>query len=195
MFDAIPSFVFVVDDDVRILEYNLKASELLQSHRAAIIKRRGGEVLHCIHSTEADEGCGHASACKYCVIRNSVKEAFSGNRIVHRRAKLEIIHEDKKTELYALINASPFYFDEKQLVLLIIEDISEIAELNRMIPICSVCKKVRNDENTWHLIESYFKDHWDLEFSHGFCPECYEKELKKIESLKKSLPNQKISGG
>jgi hypothetical protein len=192
VFDAIPSFVFVVDDDVRIQEYNIKAAELLQSPKSAVLKRRGGDVLYCIHSTETKEGCGHAPACNNCVIRNSVTEAFSGNRIIRRRAKLEIIHDGNTIELFSFITASPFSFDGKQLVLLVIEDLSEIAELNRMIPICSYCKKVRNDKDTWHRIESYFEDHWGLEFTHGLCPECYEKELKKIEKDSKSQNKPKI---
>ena len=66
-------------------------------------------------------------------------------------------------------------------MLLVIEDISEIAELQRMIPICSICKKVRDDKKSWFRLEAYFKDHWDVDFSHGYCPECYKSEMEKIE--------------
>ena len=75
-----------------------------------------------------------------------------------------------KIEIYALITASPFSFQDRQLVLLVIEDISEIAELYRMIPICSVCGKVRDDKESWMRVEAYFKNNWDVDFSHGLCP-------------------------
>lgn len=181
VFDAMPLLIFVVDDDVRILEYNVTASELLAAPRSAILKRRGGEVLHCLHATEVPEGCGRAPFCKNCVIRNSVAEAFHGNQVVRRRTKLEMIRDENKLEIYALITASPFLYEQRPLVLLVIEDISEIAELKRMIPICSNCKKVRDDKESWLLVETYFKEHWDLEFSHAFCPECYQVELDKME--------------
>jgi hypothetical protein len=191
VFDAIPSLIFVVDDDVRIQEYNAAAAEILSLKRPAILKRRGGEVLNCLHATDVPEGCGRAPLCKACVIRNSVTEAFQGNRVVRRRKKLEILREGHKTEIYALITASPFYYKKRPLALLVIEDISEIAELQRMIPVCSICKKVRDDQKSWSRFEAYFKEHWDVDFSHGYCPECFKKEMDKETKILKTY--QKIS--
>ena len=68
VFDAMPSLIFVVDNDVRIQEYNAAAADLLTAKRSTILKRRGGEVLHCLHAAEAPEGCGWAPFCKDCVI-------------------------------------------------------------------------------------------------------------------------------
>ncbi|RPI36856.1 MAG: PAS domain-containing protein [Nitrospiraceae bacterium] len=180
VFDALPSLVFVVDDDVRIQEYNAAAAEFLLVQRSAILKRRGGEVLHCLHSTDVPEGCGRAPFCKNCIIRNSVDEVFQGNRVVRRRTRLEIIRDGNKIELYALITTSPLRYKKRQLALLVIEDISEIAELRRIIPICSICKKVRDDKESWSRVEAYFKEHWDIDFSHGLCPECYKLEADKV---------------
>ncbi len=182
VFDALPSIIFVVDDDVRIQEYNRTASEFLQSTRSSVLKRRGGEVLHCLHATDVPEGCGRGPFCKNCIIRQSVTDAFHGNRIARRRARIEIIRNGGKTEIYGLITASPFDYQGKPLVLLVIEDISEIAELQKMIPICSVCRKIRDDEESWSRIEAYFKKQWDVDFSHCLCPECYEIEREKLEA-------------
>ena len=181
VFDAIPSFAFVVDDDVRIQDYNAAAGELLSVERLVIIKRRGGEVLHCIHATDVSEGCGRGPFCKDCVIRNAVAEALQGKRVVRRRTRLEIIRDGDKITIYALITASSFRYKERPLALLVIEDISEIAELYRMIPICSVCKKVQDEKKSWSRVEAYFKEHWDLDFSHGLCPECFKNEMAKLE--------------
>ena len=110
VFDALPSLVFVVDQDVRIEEYNAAASDLLIAERKAVLKRRAGEILHCIHSSEVQEGCGRSPSCKDCIIRNSVTEAFEGHRVVRRRTRIELIRDGSKMELYALITASPFSF-------------------------------------------------------------------------------------
>ncbi len=181
IFDSIPSLVFVVDEDVRIQEYNNAAAEFLLMKRHAVIKQRSGEVLKCIHSTEEPGGCGHAASCKECVIRMSVKAAFGGKRVVRSRTRIELIRDEKKTEIYALITASLFYYKEKKLVLLVIEDISEIAEIHQMIPICSICHKIRDEKEIWSRIEAYFKTHWDVDFSHSLCPECYKKEIEKLD--------------
>jgi PAS domain-containing protein len=181
VFDVIPSWIFVVDDDVRILEYNAAVAGLLSEKREAVLMRRGGEVLHCLHSTDVPEGCGRGPFCKNCVIRNSVTEAFQGNRVVRRRARLEIFQDGTKLEIYALITASPFQYQQKPLVLLVIEDIGEIAELRRMIPICSICKEVRDEKETWTRVDTYFKKHWDVDFSHSLCPKCFQREMEKMK--------------
>lgn len=48
----------------------------------------------------------------------------------------------------------------------------EIRILKGMVPICSSCKKIRDDKGFWTQIESYIKTNSDVEFSHGICPEC-----------------------
>lgn len=182
VFDALPSLVFVVDQDVRIQEYNAAASDLLIAERMTVIKQRAGEMLHCVHSSEVPEGCGRAPDCRNCIIRNSVMEAFQGNRVVRRRSRFEIIRDGKKIEIYALITTCPFSFEDRSLALLVIEDFSEIAELHRIIPVCSVCKKVRDDKESWMLVEAYFKRNWDVDFTHGYCPDCYKIEMDKLKS-------------
>jgi len=111
--DAMPALVFVVDHDVRIQDYNAAAGEFLSAKRTAIIKRRGGEVLHCVHATDVPEGCGRGPFCTNCIIRNSVEKAFDGHRVVRRRAKMEILREATMLEIYALVTSSPFRFEEK----------------------------------------------------------------------------------
>jgi len=175
VFDAIPSLIFVVDDDVRIQEYNAAAARLLLAERDTILKQRAGDILHCLHTSETAKGCGHALFCKKCIVRNSVTAAIHGESIVRKRSKMEIIQDGKTIEIYALITTSPFHYKGKEFVLLVIEDISEISELQRIIPICSYCRKIRDDKESWLRVEAYFKNNWDLDFSHALCPECAEK--------------------
>jgi hypothetical protein len=47
-------------------------------------------------------------------------------------------------------------------------------ELQAILPICSYCKKVRNDRNYWEQVENYLLKHSGLRFSHGVCPECFK---------------------
>ena len=53
--------------------------------------------------------------------------------------------------------------------------LSEVKTLQGFLPICSHCKKIRDDKGYWDQIESYIHKHSDAEFSHGICPECAEK--------------------
>ena len=72
VFDALPSLVFVVDDEVRIYECNAAAENLLRAKSATVLEP-AGQVLHCLHATDVPEGCGHAEFCRDCVIRNAVR--------------------------------------------------------------------------------------------------------------------------
>jgi DNA repair exonuclease SbcCD ATPase subunit len=53
--------------------------------------------------------------------------------------------------------------------------LSEVKTLRGFLPICSHCKKIRDDKGYWNQIESYIHKHSDAEFSHGICPECAKK--------------------
>ena len=56
----------------------------------------------------------------------------------------------------------------------------EIKILRGILPICLVCKKVRNDNGYWQQVEEYIRDHTEVAFSHGYCPECYKEECEAI---------------
>ena len=56
--------------------------------------------------------------------------------------------------------------------------LARVKQLQGLVPICSYCKKIRNDRNYWQRLESYLSDHSEAQFSHGICPECYEKIVK-----------------
>jgi DNA-binding response OmpR family regulator len=56
--------------------------------------------------------------------------------------------------------------------------LSQVKQLQGLLPICLYCKKIRNDKNYWQQVESYIMEHAEVRFSHGICPECYEKVVK-----------------
>jgi hypothetical protein len=182
VFDALPSMIFVVDQDVRIQEYNAAAKALMASRRKNILQKRAGEVIKCVHAEKTAKGCGGSPQCSKCLIRDSVNQALQGRRVVRRRSRIEVMQKGHQSEIYGLITVSPFSFGNTPHALLVIEDISEIAELYNTIFICPVCGKMQGDKKVWMRVESYFKNNWNVECSHGYCPDCFQKEMKKIKS-------------
>ena len=55
------------------------------------------------------------------------------------------------------------------------EALDRVKTLSGLLPICAVCKKIRNDGGYWQQVEEYIHDHSDAQFSHGICPECARK--------------------
>ena len=63
--------------------------------------------------------------------------------------------------------------------------LAEVKTLREILPICSYCRKIRNDQNYWDTVENYISQHTNSRFSHSVCPDCYKNELEpEIERLK-----------
>ncbi len=60
--------------------------------------------------------------------------------------------------------------------------LAEIKTLKGIVPICSFCKKIRDDQGYWAQLELYISQHSDAEFSHGICPECMKKQMDKLKN-------------
>jgi PAS domain-containing protein len=180
--EAIPLPIFVVDEDVRIFWSNQSAELLLHNEPDVVFLQRCGDIMHCLHAVESSEGCGRTEFCQDCSIRNSVQQSFQGQRVAREKNRMRIVGKGEVVEIDLLVTTAPFAYQDESLVLLILEDITELMELKGIVPMCAYCKKIRVDEAFWQSVEIYFKKHLNLDFSHGVCPECasnlYE-DLKK----------------
>jgi sigma-B regulation protein RsbU (phosphoserine phosphatase) len=59
--------------------------------------------------------------------------------------------------------------------------LAHVKRLQGLLPICSYCKKVRNEANYWEQVDSYLSTHSDLDFTHGICPTCSDKMMKQLD--------------
>jgi CheY-like chemotaxis protein len=55
--------------------------------------------------------------------------------------------------------------------------LAQVKQLQGLLPICCYCKKIRDDQNYWQQVEQYIGKHSAARFSHGICPECWQKEV------------------
>lgn len=75
----------------------------------------------------------------------------------------------------------------------ILSFIHQVRDLKQLLPICSYCKKIRDDKDYWHQIESYIHEHTGSDFSHSICPECYEKVIKpQLQAARESEDDASI---
>jgi PAS domain S-box-containing protein len=58
--------------------------------------------------------------------------------------------------------------------------LAEVRELQKILPICMYCKKIRDDKDYWQTVETYISDHTNTRFSHGICPGCYERVIEQF---------------
>lgn len=97
----------------------------------------------------------------------------SGNQVIYSVAR--DITEAKRAEA-----------EREQLVSELQEALAEVKSLQAILPICSYCRKIRDDSNYWHTVENYLLQHTSTEFSHSICPTCMdtfvESEFRKSGS-------------
>lgn len=102
-----------------------------------------------------------------CVLAVSVIIAFVATFLI---VKAEKVLQDEKNKLQ--------------------QALAEIKILRGIIPICSHCKQIRDDEGSWSQMEAYIHAHSEAVFSHGICPSCmqehYPKEYAAISKMRKN---------
>jgi hypothetical protein len=185
LFNSLPVMALLVDEDVRIQKYNSMASVLFGKKPEVALSNRAGDVLHCVNAMSAENGCGTADLCQKCIIRNSVNEAFRGGKVFRKTTVFKFLSQNAVQVLNIVVTAVPFSVNENKLVLLMLEDISEILQLRSLIPICANCKKIQSDEVIWQHVEEYFNTHTGSDFTHTICPECMKKLYPELPDIKK----------
>ena len=70
---------------------------------------------------------------------------------------------------------------ERSLTARLTEALAEIKQLQGILPMCSFCRKIRDDGDRWVPIEKYLLDHTDAKVSHGLCPACYKKHYGEAD--------------
>ena len=94
----------------------------------------------------------------------------SMEKIAGLQVQFETENKEKEAEIYRLKNVELSAMNDE-----LRDALAHVKTLQGLLPICSNCKKVRDDDGYWKQIESYISDHSDAKFSHGTCPECMVK--------------------
>ncbi len=137
---------------MRIMDINTMSAEqvLQEMHKANLAKRA---VFHFHHRLAS----------------GAVKdvEVFSGPITLHGEQVLYSIVND-------ISERKAHEQERERLITKLGQALDEIKTLQGILPICATCKKIRDDKGYWNQLETYFRNHSEVEFTHGICPECQE---------------------
>jgi len=70
--------------------------------------------------------------------------------------------------------------ERERLILDLQDALAKVKTLSGLLPVCSACKKIRDDRGYWNQMEAFIRDHSDADFTHSICPECAKKLYGKI---------------
>ena len=177
LYDFAPVGYVTLDRDGKILAANLTAARLLGLERASLLHRRlagqiisGDDRLAFNTWLERSFAGGTQEACEV---------PFTRERAVPLMVHLEAVASADGRECRAvLLDVSERHRAEAErlrLVEQLTQTLAQVKELGGLLPICGYCKKIRDDQNYWHSVESYVAAHSHAKFSHSICPECEQK--------------------
>ncbi|WP_246293787.1 PAS domain-containing protein [Desulfobacter latus] len=169
-FNAMTSVVWIVDKNHHILKANSACRVLFNQPDSEIIGKKCWEIAY---GTEKP-----IEKCPVLVEKCPVIKA--GHSLQQESIEIQINKKWFKVFVDPILDAR----GKLSKYINIIMDITEFKEetafknvktLSGLLPICSVCKKIRDDKGCWNILEEYIEKHSDVSFSHGMCPECSDK--------------------
>ena len=129
------------------------------------------------------------SRIKYVLMNNDLRKKrtsdlnfdlyFSGKRYQLNSDRLQIL--DLLLSTYEIVHKQKIEFERLNNELY--EALSKVRKLEGILPICSMCKNIRDDKGYWKQVEIYVEENSDTEFTHGYCPDCKAEMLVEIEKV------------
>jgi PAS domain-containing protein len=197
-----PLFIMVVDQERRVHKVSDAVLDFTGLREEEILGLRGGEALRCAYHLDDPMGCGFGTECKNCKVRNTVIDTLTtGND--HKKVEATLSFLNDEVEQRALLISTTVLDHPDKRVIVFIEDITErkkaeeerellikelkeaineIKTLRGILPICSFCKKIRNDKGYWEQVDIYLHRYSEADVSHSVCPECMNKHYPDVGS-------------
>jgi len=177
LFDAIPDAVCILDRNYRIVRINKNMAERLGLLKEQCIGATCYKAVHkkecpsdsCPHTKTLQDGATHCTEVYednlggWFLVTTSPWTDIAGNVVgsIHIARDITVRKTLEK--------------DREKLIDELRDALAKVKQLSGFLPICSVCKKIRDDKGYWQQIESYIHEHSEAEFSHAICPDCAKK--------------------
>ena len=109
------------------------------------------------------------------------------SQVLHSGTFLEQFFQPDKHHLWMRIPVVIMSFPIVTLIVFLGRKSAEVKSLRGLIPICAWCgKKIRDEKGNWKRVEEYISERSTAEFTHGMCPECYNKHCTEEDSKKEA---------
>jgi PAS domain S-box-containing protein len=181
-FDIMSDFVSVHDKDMRIVKVNKAFADFFEKKPKELIGKHCYELIH--NTNEPWEGCPHLKSIeKHEVITEEIIEPHLKKTLLVTCSPFYDINGNAVGTVHVArdITIQKFAQQEREeLIKKLQSTLKEVKILRGILPICSHCKKIRNDEGYYEQIEKYIHEHSGVDFSHTICPECIIKHYSDL---------------
>jgi PAS domain S-box-containing protein len=189
VFNAIGDPICILDDRFRIVKANKAMADRLGLSPEECVGQTCYRLVHCVE--QHLEPCPHAQTLKdglshtvevyeenlggYFLVSTSPLTDMTGKAIGSIHVGQDITERKKAEE------------EKEKLIKELQEALAKVRTLSGLLPMCSSCKKIRDDKGYWIEVERYISKRAEVDFSHAVCPECMKKiypdQYKKIEAM------------
>ena len=105
----------------------------------------------------------------YAAHRKAMEVEESQTKLSELNNKLIVVNHNLENEIIERKDAEE---EKSRLIIDLQTALAQVKTLSGLIPICSSCKKIRDDKGYWQQVEVYVRNHSEAEFSHSICPDC-----------------------
>jgi hypothetical protein len=172
LLDAFPSLAFIATADATVLEANRSAREWLGDGVVTRLGLPAGAVLQCIFPHDSRGDCGTTEFCPSCVLRRSIEAAVSGRPAPRRMAHMILGPAGQAEDRWFLVSASPLALDDRKLVLVVLQDATQLVELRELLPLCPGCGASRESSDRLAQTRVFLRKHPDFLHADELCDEC-----------------------
>ena len=176
-FDVMSDFVSVHDKDMRFVKVNKSLADFLGKNPEELIGKHCYEFMH--NTQEPWPTCPHLKAIeKQAVVTEEIEDPHLGKTLLVTCSPFLDIKGVAIGSVHVARDVTSQKLAEKEREKLIKKlqvTLDELKILRGILPICSFCKNIRNDEGYYEQIEGYIHKHSGVDFSHTICPDCMKK--------------------
>jgi hypothetical protein len=172
LLDAFPSLAFITDGDAKVLEANRSARQWLGEGVEAGLGLPPGAVLQCIFPRDSRGDCGTTDFCPSCFVRRSIEAVLSGRPAPRRVAHMIIGPEGRSEDRWFQVSASPLALGDRKLVLVVLEDVTQLVELRELLPLCPGCGALREASDPLAQARVFLRKHPDFLRADELCADC-----------------------
>lgn len=188
VFNAISDWVCIIDTDSKIIRSNAAGIDFCGVPISEIVGRKccrfvsGAEKAH--------------DQCPLPKMLASGKRACAEMKTQDGRwvlISVDPIQDDtgnivKAVHILRDITASiDIQLETEQLIVELQKAREKVDTLSGLIPICSICKKIRDDKGYWNQLEEYIRMHANVDFSHGICPDCVKEHYSNLNLKRRNI--------
>jgi hypothetical protein len=170
--DAIPSYILITDGEYRILDTNRAARALSCPGDALELNKRMGDAMRCVFARDASQGCGTSEFCPSCVLRSTARRALAGESVRGQLGHMILTQDGDSTDFWFTVSAAAIALEGRDVVLVTLEDVTELVETREFLPLCPGCMEKRELGNQESQAHEFLMRHPGALLPQELCTTC-----------------------